>query len=184
MNRMLSLALCSLLFSPLALAEEVVTFPERGHHLARGTIQARWQGAISSSGVQPWKRCGMLSRSAFEALGPVFASRGWVFFGPYRRGQGLSVMAGPCIGDQIAAAERSGGTSVAAAEMSDFSRPITSTINWRRLLGCENRTSSRRIVLPWPAIHLEVLKLCSVRNVGTTARLSSCRWGAEFGERP
>ena len=34
---------------------------------------------------------GMLSKSAFDALGPVFASHGWVFFGPYRRGQGLSV---------------------------------------------------------------------------------------------
>jgi hypothetical protein len=37
----------------------------------------------------------MLSRGAFEALDPVFASHGWVFFGPYRRGQGLSASAGP-----------------------------------------------------------------------------------------
>ncbi len=33
---------------------------------------------------------GMLSKKAFDALGPVFAKRGWVFFGPNRRGQGLS----------------------------------------------------------------------------------------------
>ena len=46
---------------------------------------------------------GMLSEEAFEALGPVYASHGWVFFGPYRRGQGLSASAGPYIGDEIAA---------------------------------------------------------------------------------
>lgn len=59
----------------------------------------------------------MLSSEAFEALGPAFASHGWVFFGPYRRGQGLSASAGPFIGDQIAAAEKTGGMSAAAAAM-------------------------------------------------------------------
>jgi dienelactone hydrolase len=59
----------------------------------------------------------MLSASAFAALGPAFASHGWVFFGPYRRGQGLSATAGPYIGDQIAAAQKSGGDSAAAAVM-------------------------------------------------------------------
>src|SRR5258706_15722795 len=60
---------------------------------------------------------GMLSQEAFEALGPVFASRGWVFFGPYRRGQGLSASAGPFIGDQIAAAEQKGGIAAGAAAL-------------------------------------------------------------------
>src|SRR5438445_9328590 len=59
----------------------------------------------------------MMSKEAFAALGPVFASRGWVFFGPYRRGQGLSASAGPYIGDQIAAAEKQGGISAGAAAM-------------------------------------------------------------------
>ena len=58
---------------------------------------------------------GMLSQQAFEALGPVFVKRGWVFFGPYRRGQGLSAAAGPYIEDQIHAAEKRGGM-VAATE--------------------------------------------------------------------
>src|ERR1039457_3664062 len=40
---------------------------------------------------------------AVEILGPVFASRGWVLFAPYRRGQGLSAAEGPFIGDEIAA---------------------------------------------------------------------------------
>jgi carboxymethylenebutenolidase len=60
---------------------------------------------------------GMLSKEAFDALGPVFARRGWVFFGPYRRGQGLSASAGPYIGDEIAAAEKKGGISAGAATM-------------------------------------------------------------------
>jgi carboxymethylenebutenolidase len=59
---------------------------------------------------------GMLSKDAFDALGPVFVSRGWVFFGPFRRGQGLSASAGPYIGDQIAAAKKQ-GMSAAVTEM-------------------------------------------------------------------
>src|SRR5439155_20912963 len=60
---------------------------------------------------------GMLSKEAFDALGPVFVQRGWVFFGPYRRGQGLSASAGPFIGDQIAAAIKKGGISAGAETM-------------------------------------------------------------------
>ncbi len=59
----------------------------------------------------------MLSKQAFETLGPVFADHGWVFFGPFRRGQGLSASAGPYIGDQIAAAEKKGGVTAGAATM-------------------------------------------------------------------
>ena len=33
---------------------------------------------------------GMLSQQAFDALGPVFVRRGWVFFGPYRRGRSFT----------------------------------------------------------------------------------------------
>src|SRR6476469_3125735 len=51
---------------------------------------------------------GMLNNQAFDALGPLFVSRGWVFFAPYRRGQGLSASAGPYIGDEIAEARRRG----------------------------------------------------------------------------
>jgi carboxymethylenebutenolidase len=59
----------------------------------------------------------MVSNQAFEALGPVFASRGWVFFAPYRRGQGLSASEGPYIGDEIAAAEKKGGIRAGVATM-------------------------------------------------------------------
>ena len=59
----------------------------------------------------------MLSAGAFDALGPVFASHGWVFFGPFRRGQGLSASAGPYIGDEITTAENKGGLAAGAATM-------------------------------------------------------------------
>jgi hypothetical protein len=49
---------------------------------------------------------GRLNDQAFEEIGPVFRDRGWVFFAPYRRGQGLSAAAGPFIGDEIAGAQR------------------------------------------------------------------------------
>src|SRR5262245_19279792 len=51
---------------------------------------------------------GMLSSEAFEAIAPVYINRGWVFFAPYRRGQGLSASAGRFIGSEIAAARKEG----------------------------------------------------------------------------
>lgn len=60
---------------------------------------------------------GMLNSQAFEAIGPRFAAHGWVFFAPYRRGQGLSVHAGPYIGDQLDAAMKKAGIRARAAEI-------------------------------------------------------------------
>jgi len=47
----------------------------------------------------------------------MFVRRGWVFFGPYRRGQGLSASAGPYIGTEIDKAKREGGIAAGAAVM-------------------------------------------------------------------
>ncbi len=60
---------------------------------------------------------GMLSDTAAKAMGPLYASKGWIFFMPYRRGQGLSSKAGPYIGDQIDKAEKKGGKALAAKTM-------------------------------------------------------------------
>ena len=59
----------------------------------------------------------MISVGAADALGPVFAGHGWVFFMPYRRGQGLSADAGPYIMAEVNAAEARGGIRAAAAEV-------------------------------------------------------------------
>ena len=59
----------------------------------------------------------MLSDTASKNIGPRYAARGWIFFMPYRRGQGLSSAAGGYIGDQIARAETQGGVRFAVRTM-------------------------------------------------------------------
>jgi carboxymethylenebutenolidase len=110
--------LFALLLLPLILsAAETVTFPS-GEITLHGVLYkpegtGPFPAVIYNHGSAP----GMMSEQAFAALGPVFASHGWVFFGPYRRGQGLSASAGPYIGDQISAAEKTGGVTAAATTM-------------------------------------------------------------------
>jgi dienelactone hydrolase len=98
-------------------ASEIVTFPS-GNLTLHGVVYkpqgtGRFPAVVYNHGSAP----GMLSSQAFEALGPVFASHGWVFFGPYRRGQGLSADAGPYIRDEISAAEKKGGLALGAETM-------------------------------------------------------------------
>ena len=114
---LLSLFLFLLLPPLLLLASDVVSFPS-GELTLHGVLYKQegigpFPAVVYNHGSAP----GMLSKQAFEALGPVFARRGWVFFGPYRRGQGLSAAAGPFIGDEIAAAQKKGGVSAGAAVM-------------------------------------------------------------------
>jgi carboxymethylenebutenolidase len=112
------LMLLSLLLSTLVLpAADVVAFPSGKLTLYGVLYKPEGTGPFPAVVYNHGSAPGMLSKQAFEALGPVFASRGWVFFGPYRRGQGLSESAGPYIGDQIADAEKKGGISAGAATM-------------------------------------------------------------------
>jgi dienelactone hydrolase len=55
--------------------------------------------------------------SSLKTLGPVFAQRGWIFFAPYRQGQGLSASAGPHIVDEMDEAEKAGGPAARSATM-------------------------------------------------------------------
>src|SRR2546423_867574 len=110
-----------LLPSVLAVAE-TVTFPS-GEITLYGVLYkpegtGPFPAVIYNHGSAP----GMMSKDAFAALGPVFVSHGWISFGPYRRGQGLSASAGQYIGDQIAAAEKAGGASAAAARVCGYWR--------------------------------------------------------------
>ena len=87
---------------------EVISF-RSGEITLQGTLykpegKGPFPAVLYNHGSAP----GMLSKQAFEALGPVFARHGWVFFGPYRRGQGLSASAGRYIGDEIAEAKKRG----------------------------------------------------------------------------
>ena len=57
---------------------------------------------------------GMLNSQASKLIGPYFTSKGWIFFMPYRRGQGLSSKIGTYIGDEIAKAGKNGDEKAAA----------------------------------------------------------------------
>lgn len=96
---------------------EVVSFPSGKLKLKGVLYKPKGTGPFPAVVYNHGSAPGMLSKLAFEALGPVFASNGWVFFGPYRRGQGLSASAGAYIGDEIAAAEKNGGVTAGAATM-------------------------------------------------------------------
>ena len=96
---------------------EVVTFPSGALTLHGVLYRPDGVGPFPAVVYNHGSAPGMLSKQAFEALGPVFAKNGWVFFGPYRRGQGLSASAGKFIGDEIAAATKTGGTASGAATM-------------------------------------------------------------------
>lgn len=118
MIRLGSLVVLQLLFSAVALsAADDVAFPNGEITLHGALYKPEGTGPFPAVVYNHGSAPGMLSQQAFDTLGPVFASNGWVFFGPYRRGQGLSASAGPYIGDQIAAAEKNGGISAGATAM-------------------------------------------------------------------
>src|SRR5437764_15318207 len=97
-------ALFALLLLPSVLAvAETVTFPS-GEITLHGVLYkpegtGPFPAVIYNHGSAP----GMMSKEAFAAVGPVFASHGWVLFGPYRRGHRLSFSAVPYIWEKIGA---------------------------------------------------------------------------------
>jgi len=112
------LLLFALFVLPLFLfAEDVVTFPSGELTLHGALYKPEGSGPFPALLYNHGSAPGMLSKEAFDGLGPVFTKKGWIFFGPYRRGQGLSASAGKYIGDEIAAATKAGGVSSGAATM-------------------------------------------------------------------
>ena len=96
---------------------ELVRYPSGekmlGGELYRPSGPGPFPAVLYNHGSAP----GMLNSQASKSIGPMFAGAGWVFFMPYRRGQGLSADAGPYIGDEIAAARRRGGKREAATTL-------------------------------------------------------------------
>jgi dienelactone hydrolase len=60
---------------------------------------------------------GMLNSQASKAMAPLYTKKGWIFFMPYRRGQGLSSNAGNYIGDEMENAFKAGGEKASAEKM-------------------------------------------------------------------
>jgi len=101
----LLVAPCAVGAQPPSIPQEVL-FPS-GDVTLRGTLykpegEGPFPALVYNHGSAP----GNLNDLAFTQLGPLFAQRGWVFFAPYRRGQGLSAEAGPYVGDEIASVAR------------------------------------------------------------------------------
>src|SRR5438034_7179944 len=69
---------------------DVVTFPSGDLTLHGVVFKPEGTGPFPAILYNHGSAPGMMSKEAFDALGPAFAAHGWVFFGPYRRGQGLS----------------------------------------------------------------------------------------------
>lgn len=99
---------------------EVVHFPSGKLTLGGELFKPKGNGPFPAVLYNHGSAEGMLSDAASTAIGPLYASKGWVYFMPYRRGQGLSAKAGQYIGDQISAAEKSGGRAAAVKTMIDL----------------------------------------------------------------
>lgn len=102
-------------FLAFLLAAQVVSFPNGGLTLQGVLYRPAGKGPFPA--VLYNHGSAVDNSAASDALGPVFAARGWIFFMPHRRGQGLSASSGAYIRDQITAAGKQGGIAAAAATM-------------------------------------------------------------------
>jgi dipeptidyl aminopeptidase/acylaminoacyl peptidase len=94
---------------------EVVSFPSGRITLQGVVYKPEGAGPFPAVLFNHGSGRGMTSDELFQVLGPRFVARGWVFFAPWRRGQGLSESAGPYIMDDIKGAWEKEGISAAAA---------------------------------------------------------------------
>jgi carboxymethylenebutenolidase len=83
-------------------AQQSVSFSSEGKTLHGVLFRPEGDGPFPALLYNHGSAPGMLSSQAFDQIGPRFVEHGWVFFAPYRRGQGSSADAGPFIGKAIA----------------------------------------------------------------------------------
>jgi carboxymethylenebutenolidase len=113
----LCLLVATLLWSSPSRAADTVSF-RSGAEILHGLLymppgRGPFPAVLYNHGSAP----GLLNNQAFARIAPIFVSHGWVFFAPYRRGQGLSSNAGPYIESQIDAARARGGLPLAVETM-------------------------------------------------------------------
>jgi len=111
------LALLTVTSARAGTAPETVAFPS-GSKILHGLLyrpigKGPFPALLYNHGSSP----GLISNAAFDAIAPHFIAMGWVFFAPYRRGQGLSSEAGPFIGAEIGAALKAGGMAAGDATL-------------------------------------------------------------------
>jgi dipeptidyl aminopeptidase/acylaminoacyl peptidase len=96
---------------------EIVHFQSDGRTLGGELFKPQGAGPFPAVLYNHGSAPGMMNSQASSIIGPLFARKGYIFFMPYRRGQGLSADAGPYIGDEIEAARKHGGIEEASATM-------------------------------------------------------------------
>ena len=69
---------------------EIVHFQSGGRELGGEIFKPTGDGPFPVVLYNHGSASGMLNSQASKIIGPLFASKGWIFFMPYRRGQGLS----------------------------------------------------------------------------------------------
>lgn len=80
---------------------QTVHFDSARHALGGLLLQPDGDGPFPAVLYNHGNEPGWQSNETFAHLAPAFAARGWVFFMPYRRGQGLSAAAGQSLGDEV-----------------------------------------------------------------------------------
>lgn len=129
--------LLTFLFSAHAdVKKEIVSFPNGKLTLKGELYKPEGSGPFPTLLYNHGSAPKMLNSKASEALGPFFAKHGWIFFMPYRRGQGLSENAGPYIGDEIERAEgpthdlKAGALTMLRLLKSDHLEDQMAAYNW------------------------------------------------------
>ncbi|MFZ4715425.1 MAG: alpha/beta hydrolase family protein [Bacteriovoracaceae bacterium] len=89
-----------LLFSGFISAQEIKHFKNGQLNLAGELFKPNGKGPFPTILYNHGSAPGMLSSEASKTIAPLFLQKGWAFFMPYRRGQGLSAKAGKYIGDE------------------------------------------------------------------------------------
>ncbi len=96
---------------------EIVKFENGNVELSGELFRPEGKGPFPAVLYNHGSAPGMLNSQASKAIGPLFAAKGWVFFMPYRRGQGLSAKAGKYISDEIEEAYNNGGEKAAGDKL-------------------------------------------------------------------
>jgi dienelactone hydrolase len=123
MNRLALAIVASVLTLPALAAERTQPEPEivqyrSGDLTLRGELfrppgTGPFPAVLYNHGSAP----GMQNSEASRLIAPLFVAQGWIFFMPYRRGQGLNERIGAYIGTELQAARRRGNTRAAGIRL-------------------------------------------------------------------
>jgi len=145
---------------------EIVTFPgDSGRALGGLLYTPQGPGPFPALIYNHGSAPGRLNDQAFEQLGPLFVNHGWVFFAPYRRGQGLSAESGRYILEQLSTEQRRHARHVLPIAIAALIGLIIATLVILRRRWAWLRVSAATV--------LAVLGLGTFQVLSTSARASA-----------